>query len=146
MGGSPEWGGWERNYKSKVFLWSTKTFHHMQPLGNMYNSKELAGGKGRVTAEKKQGQKSTCKDFRYQGGKKKKSLWKIKNVAVSERKQHPVPCWGTADWPKDCKPLPEPDKPSLGLHQETLQLPLAKLQETSGQGTYLIKARAAGGG
>lgn len=74
MGGSPEWGGWERNYKSKVFLWSTKTFHHMQPLGNMYNSRELAGGKGRVTAEKKQGQKSTCKDFRYQGGKKKKKV------------------------------------------------------------------------
>lgn len=59
MGESPEWGGWERNSTYTVFLWGTKPFHHTQSLGNMYSSRELAGGKGRVTAEKKQGQKGT---------------------------------------------------------------------------------------
>lgn len=33
----------------------------MQSLRNMHSSRELAGGKGRVKAEKKQGKKSMCK-------------------------------------------------------------------------------------
>lgn len=61
MGGSPKWGGWERKCKYKVLLWSTKPFHHMQSLRNMYSAREPAGGEGRVTAEKKQGKKSRCK-------------------------------------------------------------------------------------